>query len=451
MPRCSWVVLIGFMLLAGAAFAADHDKIAVKAGRIIPVAGEEIKDGIILIEHGKIKAVGKDLEIPYDYWVIEAKDRVVFPGMVEAFTSRGLDRPNESLPVTPFLDVYDAIDPSSVYFEDALRDGTTTLLISQGAGTVIGGIARTVKPIGMTVDEMTVQPDAGIILSFAPKSGHDRMVQMAYFRETFRELDQYLKDLGETKYEEKLKDEDKKIDVGPDEASERGRDLVKTEHLDFKHLNLYRLIRGELRAYLYCKSPLDVVHAVDTAKEHGFLERSVLVLEPGCYKAVDAVKGAGRPVILTANPIYLKVDPLTGDEEEIFVPAVYHEAGVSFSILSNPRTVLGERYLWYQAARMVRNGIPREVALQAITITPATAIGLGSRVGSILAGRDANLLLLTGDPLEAETWVDQVIIEGKLVYERDKDYRLKELLTGREISAEEVVEEEDGSQSEDEE
>ena len=99
------------------------------------------------------------------------------------------------------------------------------------------------------------------------------------------------------------------------------------------------------------------------------------------------------------------------------------------------------------------------VRLRPIILTSVTtiaglfpmAIGLGSRVGSILAGRDANLLLLTGDPLEAETWVDRVIIEGKLVYEREKDYRLKELLTGREVPAEEVGEEEGDSDSEGEE
>jgi imidazolonepropionase-like amidohydrolase len=436
MPRVLWfyAVLILFLGsgLQGWAQEAGHDKIALKAGKIISMDGEEIENGILLVADGKIEALGRDLEIPYDYWLIDASEGVVFPGMIEAFTTRGLDRANESMPVTPFLDVYDAIDPASVYFEDALRDGTTTLLISQGADTVIGGLARAVKPIGMSVDEMTAEPEAGIILSFSPKSGFDYMVQMATFRATFRELEEYLRDLAETRYEENLKKKGKTLDVGPDEASERGRSLIREEDLDFKHKNLQRLVQGRLRAFLYCRKPLEVVHALDTAEEHGFLQRSVLVLDSACYKALDRIKASDLPVILDPGMVYLKVDPLTGDEEEIFVPKLFHDAGIPFAVRSDPNKSFGTRYLSYQAARLVRNGIPRQAALETITANAAAAIGLGDRLGALSPGKEANLLVLSGDPLDMTTWVEKVFIEGRLVYEREKDYRLKELLTGQE-------------------
>jgi imidazolonepropionase-like amidohydrolase len=409
-----------------------HDKIALKAGKIITMAGEEIENGILLMAGGKIEALGSDLEIPYDYWLVDASDSVVFPGMIEAFTSRGLDRSNESMAVTPFLDVYDAIDPASVYFEDALRDGTTTLLISQGPDTVIGGLARAVRPIGMSVDEMTTEPEAGIILSFAPKSGFDHMVQMATFRETFRELEEYLRDLAETRYEEDVKEKGETLDVGPEEAAKRGRSLIREEDLDFEHRNLQRLVEGRLRAYLYCRTPLDVAHALDTARKHGFLARSVLVLESACYKVIDVIKASGLPVILDAEMVHVKVDSLTGDEEKIFVPRLYFDAGIPFAVLSDPYQSFGTRYLAYQAGRLVRNGIPRQAALKAITKNAAHAIGLDDRLGTLEPGKEANLLVLTGDPLEMTTWVDRVFIEGRLVYEREKDYRLKELLTGEE-------------------
>ncbi|MFH2001954.1 MAG: hypothetical protein ABIK28_19920 [Planctomycetota bacterium] len=443
MPKTQWFfpLLVAFLLWNTTLEcpAAVHDKLAIKAGKIIPVAGEDLENGIILIANGKIEAIGKDLEIPYDYWLIDAQDKVIFPGMVQAITSLGMDRPNESLPVTPFLNVYDAIDPSSVFFEESLRVGHSTLHIAQGPNTVIGGLTRVVRPIGMDVDEMTVKADSGIVISFAPKAGFDRMVQMATLRETFRELHDYVDKLGESLYEKKLEEEDKKIDVGPDEATVRGRELIKEEDLDFKHLDLYRLVHGQVRAFLYCAKPMDVAHAVEFAGKEGFLANSVLVLENECYKAVDLIKECGRPVILDPAMVFVKTDPMTGDQEDIFVPSLFYKAGITFAVVADPNPSFGSQFLWYQAARLVRNGIPRDVALTSITAGPASMIGLGSRVGLLMPGWDANLLVLNGDPLDAGTWVEKVFIEGRLVYEQEKDYRLKELLTGKEKGSAEPV------------
>ncbi|RPH49243.1 MAG: amidohydrolase, partial [Planctomycetota bacterium] len=88
----------------------------------------------------------------------------------------------------------------------------------------------------------------------------------------------------------------------------------------------------------------------------------------------------------------------------------------------------GTSYLWYQAAVAVKNGLSRAEALRAATLAPAEILGLGTRLGSIEKGKDANLVLLTGDPLDAQSWVDTVLIEGKVVYERSKDEKLKRVL-----------------------
>jgi len=412
--------------------ALRADKIALKAGRIITVLDEEIENGVILIDRGKIVEVGKDVEIPYDYWVMDMSDKVVFPGMVEAHTTRGIDRTNESLPVVPFLSVYDAIDPSNLAFEDALRDGITTLLISQGNNTVIGGMSRVVRPIGRTVDEMTLKAEAGLKLSASPMYGQDRLTQMAILRETFRELEEYLGDLAESAYEKDLEKKGETIKLGPAAAREKGAALISDKDLDFRHKNLKRLADGRLAAYVYCGAAMDVYNAVAFAEEHGFLKRTVFVLGSECYKAVDLIKSTGRPVILEPSMIHRETDPLTGDETEVFVPLAFFEAGISFAVTTEPRDVYGLRYPWYQAARLMRNGIPRETAIKAITITPASIIGMGTRLGALMPGYDATLLVLTGDPLESGTWVDKVMIGGRMVYEQEKDYRLKELLTGQE-------------------
>nr|MBC8875930.1 hypothetical protein [Planctomycetota bacterium] len=190
--RRSILLAIAFGLVTVGARAAPPAKVALQGGRIIPVVGPEIAEGTILIEQGKITVIGRKVKIPYDAMVVDVSGKVLFPGMIVPHTSGGLDRSNENLPVTPYLDVYDAIDPSSLSFEDALRDGTLAIHVIQGNSCVIGGLSRLVRPIGRTTDEMTIRPTIALKLSTSPKSGYDRMTQMATMRETFLELEYYL-------------------------------------------------------------------------------------------------------------------------------------------------------------------------------------------------------------------------------------------------------------------
>jgi imidazolonepropionase-like amidohydrolase len=403
-------------------------KVALKGGRIIPIVGDDIPQGTVLIENGRITAVGVNVDIPYDAMEVDVTGKVLMPGMVDAHSASGLDVPNENLPVTPFLDVYDALDPSKVYFEDALRDGVTSIHVIVANDCVIGGISRVVHPIGLTPDEMTLARDVALKLSVAPKDGWDRMSQMAQFRETFRELAEYLEDLAEKKYEESVEKKGEKIDVGPDEARKRGKELVHFEDYDDPHANLVRLTRGELGAFVYARQAGDVPRALQLGRDHGFFDRLTLVLGPECYKAIDVIKKAGRPVVLQPPLLYREEDPLTGKTKETFVPKVYADAGVPFSLLPSPDSSLAERYLNYQAAQCVRNGISRAEALRAITLHPAKAIGVESQVGSLEKGKVANVVVMSGDPLAFETWVDLVYINGIEAYDRKKDIRLQQLL-----------------------
>jgi len=418
----AWAILSAAPLLAG-----PPAKLALQGGRIIPVAGEEIAKGTVLIEHGKIAAVGENVEIPYDAMVVDVTGKVVFPGMIDAHSSRGMDVPNENAPVTPFLNVYDSIDPSQLYYEDALRDGVTSIHITHGHDTVIGGLSRVIHPIGLTPDEMTQAADVALKISIAPKRGSDRMVQIATLRETFYELADYLEELAEKKYEESLKDKDEKIDVGPDEARKRGKELIKFEDYDDQHANLVKLTRGELAAFVYCEMAGDVGRAIEIAKEHGFFDRMVFVLDTHCYKAIDELKEAKRPVVLGPELIHRERDSVTGELTETFVPKVFADAKLSFSILPSPNTSLAERYLNYQAAQCVRNDVPRSRALKAITLYPAKALGMDDKLGTLEVGKLANIVVLSGDPLEFNTWVEQVYIKGIKAYERSEDVRLKQL------------------------
>jgi imidazolonepropionase-like amidohydrolase len=426
--RQSIILAIALALIAASVQAAPPAKLALQGGRIIPVVGDEISEGTVLIENGKIAAIGRKVEIPYDAMVVDVSGQVLLPGLIVAHTSGGLDRANENLPVTPFLDVYDALDPSSLAFEDALRDGHLAVHVIQGNSCVIGGLSRLVRPIGRTTDEMTIQPTVALKLSTSPKSGFDRMTQMATMRETFLELEYYLENLAEKRYEEKLKEEKKEIDVSPEEARKLGRELIRDEDLDDKHRNLVKLTRGRLDAWINCGYATDVAPAIGTAKDNGFLDRTVFVLGTEAYRAVEELKKAKRPVVLSSTLVHQERDPITGELRETFVPKIIHDAGLSYALLPSDSSSVAERYLTYQAARCVRHGIPRQAALEAITLNPARMLGVDDRLGSLEVGKAAYIVVLSGDPFDFNSWVEKAYIEGVLAYDRKSDVRLKELL-----------------------
>jgi imidazolonepropionase-like amidohydrolase len=412
-----------------AALGARAESIAIKAGRVIPVVGDEMKNVTIVIENGVIKAIGADVQVPVETLVIDASDKVVFPALVEAQTQGGLDIPNETVNVTPFVNVYDALDPVSFYFEDAQREGIATMLVIPGNSCVIGGMGRIVRPQGLTVDDMTVDPVGGLKLATTPKQGMNRMTQMADMRKAFLELDRALEDLAEKKYADKKKEESGKDEVHYDPAVARkeGRALITDADIDERFRNLNLLVQGRLPAYIYCGEPQDVQPAVQLAKDRGFLARTTFLLGPSCWKAKDELKAAGRPVILNADLVHKEIDPITLEEKETFVPAVFAAAQIPFAMQRTNEVDMGRSHLWYQAAFAVKQGLDRALALKAITLVPAQILGLGDKMGSIEVGKAGNLVVLTGDPLSVTTWVDQMLLDGRVVYERAKDKRLKKL------------------------
>lgn len=140
------------------------------------------------------------------------------------------------------------------------------------------------------------------------------------------------------------------------------------------------------------------------------------------------MKSAGRPLVLDPQLLYRERDPVTGKIKETFVPKVFADARLPFALQPSPDTSLAERYLNYQAARCVKAGVRRRTALKAITINPAKLLGISDRVGSLEVGKVANVVVLSGDPLDFNTWVDLVYINGIQAYDRSRDVRLKQLL-----------------------
>ncbi|HTF87452.1 MAG TPA: amidohydrolase family protein [Planctomycetota bacterium] len=430
------------LVLPLAAPALADGKLAIKVGRIITLSGPDITNGAILIENGRITAIGADLKLPWDAIVIDQPKMVAFPGMVEAHSARGMDRPNENIDVAPFLSVRDSIDPVGFYFEDSLRWGITTINVQQGPNCVIGAQGMVVKPVGITIEDMLIKPDGGLKLSAAPKQGYSPATQQQALRSAFSDLRAYL--------EETVRDKQQGGDRSKREALFQGRDLegekskgkamggnawkvegleaIPRGEIDEKQEPLLALVEGKLAAFFYCARPMDVQRALEIARANGFLARTTLVCNTACWKAIDAIADAGVPVVLEGPLVNLERDPITGKEMETFVPKVFADKKVRFALSSSNTTT---ESLWFQAATSVGLGLPRDTALKAITIVPAEILGLQKRVGSLEVGKDGNVLLFSGDPLSVTSFVEHVIVEGAHVYDRSKDIRVKALLEGK--------------------
>lgn len=449
----SILLLVALATPASLLGAPPPGKLAFTNAHIITVSGEPISGGTILVESGVITAVGTEVEIPYDAMEVDCTDMVLMPGLVDVHDWRGLDIRNENLPVTPFVDVFDAIDPSRVFFEDSLRNGVTTIHIIPGENLVVGGMSRVVKPIGITPYEMSVGESIAIKLSTTPKSGYGRMQQLSELREVFADLEDYLGGVAESRYEEVKKEKGEKVDVPPAEARILGRELIRDEDLDDKHRNLKRLTDGRLRCWVYCGEATDVAPALALLSEQGLEKDAVLVLGPSTHKAIQEIKASGLSVVLPGDLVHRERDPFTGETTETFLPSKFHRAGIDFVLQPSQSGAMTERLLTYQAARLVREGIPRSKALKAITQRPAELLGLGDRFGSIAVGRVANLVMYGGDPLDFNSWVEKVWIDGILAYDREKDPRIESLFPEAEATevseaVEEVEAQEDETQGE---
>ena len=332
-PVLTLGLLTSTLLLSAQSEAGE--KYVVRAGIVHTLAGEAIPNGVIVIEGGRITAVGSadEVESPWDAEVLDMPHLQAYPGFVEAHTSSGMDRANESVAVAPYLNVRDSIDPVAFYFEDCLRSGITTVNVQQGNNCVIGAVGMVVKPYGMTVEEMLVRPRSGLKISAAPKSGKSRATQAQDLREAFTDLRTHLEELVQEKRDGKDYARREALYQGRDLSGERGKgrammskgwtveglELVPRGEVDEKQEPLLDLVEGRVPAWIYCGAPMDVRLALEIATDNGFLGRTTLVLDDSCWKAADLIAEAGVSVVLDATLVRTETDPETEEEEEVFI------------------------------------------------------------------------------------------------------------------------------------
>ncbi|MFY8200821.1 MAG: amidohydrolase family protein, partial [Pirellula staleyi] len=192
---------------------------------------------------------------------------------------------------------------------------------------------------------------------------------------------------------------------------------------------LKKAIKGEQPVYIYCETGMDVTAAIQLISDYSL--KPIFVLGPSCYKAADLLAKRNETVILDPSLVFWETNPRTREDKKIILPQLYLAAKVPFIFQTEgfgTRTSLGSSFFWFQAATAAKYGMSEKEALEAITLMPAKRIGIANLVGSIEVGKDADLVILSGEPLNISTWVEQTIVDGKVVYERSKDEKIKRLL-----------------------
>lgn len=364
-----------------------------------------IRDGVVLIEKGKIAQVGHDLQVPEEANVVDANGMAVTPGFVDAHTHLGVswqelageaDTNENTSAVNPHLRVLDSVDPTDVAFGDAMMGGVTTAMVHPGKLMIgkqtispIAGQSVVLKTAGEAASRTVLREPAGLKLALGavkesaasiPDSPNTSMGVCALIRRLLREAQAYR-----------------------DRDAEPARDL--------RLETLARLLSGDVAAHVHVHRTRDIRAALELAGEFGL----DLVLQHATEAHLMAEELAAHNTPCVVGPITIAREA----KEELknlsyAAPGILAAAGVKVALMTDHPTE-PIQFLPIIAGEAVREGMSWDDALKAITINAAEIIGVDDQVGSIEVGKDADLVVHDGDPLEAATRIRVVVADGDAV------------------------------------
>jgi imidazolonepropionase-like amidohydrolase len=383
---------------------AGTGPLAISGGRVIPIEGLPFEDGVILVEDGDIRALGKDVRIPDGADRFDATGKVVLPGLVDAHTHLGVheeaegwagqDTNEATSPVTPQVRALDAINPADLGFQDAIAGGVLTVNVNPGSGNPIGGQTVAVRCAGRTVDEMVLRSPSGMksALGENPKRVYSERKELPSTRLGIAAV---IRDALV-----KAVDYQAKKEVGGGEFVER----------DLRWEALGMVLRGEIPWRQHCHRADDIATAMRLAEEFGYR----LVIDHGTEAALLADRIAKRGVPVMIGPLLTSRSKVEVRNRSIANPGRLAAAGVEIGIITD-HPVVPIDLLQVQAALAVKEGLDAATALRAVTLIPARVIGVDDRVGSLEPGKAATLCVWSGDPLDVRSRVQAAWIGGRQV------------------------------------
>ncbi len=380
MRNIRYYVLFCILIGALSVCAGAEELIAIKADRVDTVTSGVIENGVIVIADGKIKAIGNDIEIPEAADVIDVPDKTIFPGLVNPSSRIGLSRPATGGPASnPHYRVVDELYPHQDQYKRILGAGFTTIGLLPGSGYLFGGRSSgtgiagqgaIVRPTGQKPEDMIVAESGFVMIHFQANDKVKNIIKSA--------LDSAKSKMSST---------DPKI-----------RPLVNA-------------LQGKVPIFALCNSPGEILHLLKLLEPYNKM-KLVLVEGNETYLVTKELTKKKIPVILPAQ-----IEFERNTRTRINVPRMLAEAEIKIALRPEFDSVAGHEDFLRKIAELVKSGLNREIAKKAITIHPAEMLGIDYRLGSLQVGKDANLLILSGDPLDVGTTIDKVMIEGKIVHE----------------------------------
>ena len=383
---------------------------AIVHGTIMTITQGTIQDGTVLIEHGKIKAVGSNIPIPDGTEIVDATDKIVTPGLIDCHTHIStfgepktmpglqVDGNEGSDPITPHVRALDAIYPSDPAIAKARAAGFTTVYTGPGSANIIGGTGIAVKLRGHTAEEMVIPGTEA--MKFALGENPKRFYGLEQKKAPWTRMGTAAM-LREALYQAK---------IYSDKLLESDEETLKKR--DFKLEALVKVVRGEQRVRIHCHRADDIMTAIRIGNEY-HLDFTLEHATEG-YLIKDEIK---------KNQLYCVVGPLLLDpvKQEVWglkleTPGILAAEGIKVCLTAD--TSSGTAWLPVEVGLLVRRGLSFEDAMKGLTLYPAEVLKLEKRMGSIEAGKDADLAVFDGNPLSSLTLCTMTMIDGEIVHQQ---------------------------------
>ncbi len=413
---------------------------ALTHAKIFTLAGAPIDDGTLVIRDGKIAAVGANVEIPSGAKVVDAKGMQIYPGLFDPITQMGLREigavsatvdSTETGDYNPDVVAATAVLPSSEHIPVTRASGITEVLAVPASGGfdgggsrgVLGGQASAIHMDGWTIDDMLLKKSVAMVLNWPA-------IETQTF--DFATFTRKEKPFAEAKqeYEKKVNELTDYLERARHYAQAMGHGGPSDYARDVKLEALAPVVRGQLPVLVFADRARDIRNAVEFCEQ----QKLKMILAGGdeAYKVKDLLRSKSIPVILRPT-LSLPLEEDDPYDRLLSQPAELAAAGVKFAFGSFDNSFA--RRLGQQAANAVAYGLPYEEALKAVTLYPAQILGVADQVGTLEAGKIANVIVTSGDPLELTTDVKFLFIKGQLTSTNNKHLQLYEKYAKRPKSA----------------
>jgi len=428
--RTILAVVLAVFFSMGARVHAQPQPIVLKGGKLLTVSHGAIENGALVIEGGKITAVGPaaSVKAPRNAKVIDVSGMTVYPGLIDSETSLGLteisaeamtnDRIELSDEIMPHMHVYDAFHAESELIPVTRLNGITNAIVAPDSEDTLPGQDSFVQLDGASAAEMLLVRDVAMPLNFTGTQRRNdsfekmkfpgtRMGMAAQLRQAFLDAQDYQQKAADYERKKGEAERDKK---SPPAAPKR----------DLKLEALLPYLEGRKTIVLAAESPSDLETAVRLARE--FNLKFVLNHISHSRPVLDYVASLKVPVIV--GPIYETPKDYERFDAVYSLPAELHKRGVKIAFASFEAH--NSRNLPYQAGFAVGFGLPPDEALKAITLNAAEIWGVADQLGSLDTGKVANVVVANGDPLDVKTDVKRVFINGQEIPMSSRQTRLRD-------------------------